>query len=60
MSKFQKFGLGAVGVLAGGVASAATDVTAVTAAATDIAAVGAAVFGVMVAIKLTKWIRRAL
>lgn len=41
-------------------AFAAQDVTAVTASSTDIAAVGAAVFGVMVAIKLVKWVRRAL
>lgn len=41
-------------------AFAAADVTAVTGAGTDVAAVGAAVFGVMVAIALVKWIRRAL
>lgn len=34
--------------------------TEITAAAADIATLGAAVFGVMVAIKLTKWLRRAL
>lgn len=60
MKKFEKFGLGLAAALASGMASAAMDVTAVTAAATDIAAVGAAVFGVYVAIKLTKWVRRAL
>jgi hypothetical protein len=43
-----------------GAANAAQDVTAVTGSITDIAAVGAAVFGVVVAIKLTKWVRRAL
>lgn len=54
-------GLIAAGVLAAtGAANAAMDVTAVTGASTDIAAVGAAVFGVAVAIKLTKWVRRAL
>lgn len=53
-------GLAAAGSLASVGAFAATDVTAVTASATDIAAVGAAVFGVMVAIKLVKWVRRAL
>jgi hypothetical protein len=41
-------------------AFATVDVSAVTAAGTDIAAVGVAVFAVYVAIKLTKWIRRAL
>ena len=46
--------------LAAGMANAAPDVTAVTAAGTDVAAVGAAVFAVYVAIKLVKWIRRAL
>lgn len=60
MSKSIQRGLALAGVFGVGAANAATDVTAVTAAATDIAAVGAAVFGVMVAIKLTKWIRRAL
>lgn len=47
-------------VAASSMASAAVDVTAVTGAGTDIAAVGVAVFAVMVGIKLTKWIRRAL
>ena len=52
----------ALAVLAAGAgaANAAVDVTAVTGANTDIVAVGTAVFAVMVAIKLTKWIRRVL
>lgn len=41
-------------------AHAAVDTTAITSALTDIAAVGTVVFGVYVAIKLTKWVRRAL
>lgn len=41
-------------------AHAAMDVTAITGAGTDIALVGGAVFVVMVGIKLTKWVRRAL
>ena len=41
-------------------AFAGVDVTAVTGSLTDIATVGAAVFGVYVAIKLTKWVRRAM
>ena len=45
---------------AAGVASAAVDIAPVTASLTDIAAVGTAVFAVYVAIKLTKWVRRAL
>lgn len=62
MTMRQKIRFGGALTLAGAasLANAATDVTAVTASATDIAAVGAAVFGVMVAIKLVKWVRRAL
>ena len=45
---------------AASISHAAVDVTALTAAMTDIAAVGTAVFAVYVAIKLTKWVRRAL
>lgn len=60
----RKMGLrGLVGaglVAASGLASAAVDVSDITGAGTDIAAVGVAVFAVMVGIKLTKWIRRAL
>ena len=41
-------------------AMAAVDVTAITGAATDVGLVAAAVFGVYVAIKATKFIRRAL
>lgn len=41
-------------------AATTTDTTAISNAGSEIAAVGAAVFGVYVAIKLTKWIRRAL
>lgn len=36
------------------------DVTPITDTKTDVLAVGVAVFGVMIAIKLYKWIRRAL
>lgn len=60
MKRFQKIGLGIVAASSMGLANAAQDVSAVTGAAADIAAVGAAVFGVYVAIKLTKWVRRAL
>lgn len=45
---------------AAGMAQAAVDVTEITATKTEIAAVGTAVFGVYLAIKLTKWVRRAL
>ena len=48
------------GLLASGTASAAADVTAITAVITDVGLVAAAVFGVFVAIKATKFIRRAL
>ena len=41
-------------------AMAAQDVTAITGAAADVGLVAAAVFGVYVAIKATKFIRRAL
>jgi hypothetical protein len=41
-------------------AMAAVDVAPITAANADILAVGVAVFAVAVAIKLYKWIRRAL
>ena len=41
-------------------AFAAADVTALTAILTDIALVGATVFGIFVAIKATKFVRRAL
>lgn len=41
-------------------AFAAVDVSAITAASADVALVAAAVFGVYVAIKATKFIRRAL
>lgn len=41
-------------------ANAATDVTAITAAVTDVGVVATAVFGVYVAIKAAKFIRRAL
>lgn len=41
-------------------AMAAVDVTAITAVLPDIAIVGTAVFGVYVAIKATKFVRRAL
>lgn len=60
MSKSVRYGLALAGAFGVGAANAAVDVTAVTGATADIQAVGAAVFGVYVAIKLTKWIRRAL
>lgn len=41
-------------------AMAAADVTAITGVLTDVATVAAAVFGVYVAIKAAKFIRRAL
>lgn len=52
-----------VGLLAGlvpAVSHAAVDVTAITAASADVAIVAAAVFGVYVAIRAAKFIRRAL
>ena len=49
-----------VGIAANGAYATGLDVTAITAALTDIATVGTAVFGVYVAIKLIKWLRRAL
>lgn len=42
------------------VSHAAVDVTAITAASADVAIVAAAVFGVYVAIRAAKFIRRAL
>lgn len=45
---------------AGVAANAAVDVTAITDTIPDITAVGVAVLSVAVAIKLYKWIRRAL
>jgi hypothetical protein len=41
-------------------AFAAVDVTAITGVATDVATVGAAVFGIYVAVKAIKLIRKAL
>lgn len=55
----KRIALGSL-AFAAGVANAAPDVTAITAAGADVAAVGVAVFAVYVAIKLVKWIRRAL
>lgn len=40
--------------------AAGPDVSAITAAGADVATVGAAVFGIYVAIKAVKFIRRAL
>lgn len=48
------------GLIASGTASAAADVTAITAVVADVGVVAAAVFGVFVAIKAAKFIRRAL
>jgi isochorismate hydrolase len=47
-------------VTAGAMAHAAVDTTAIEAAGADVAEVGAAVFLVAVAIKVFKWVRRAL
>lgn len=58
--KQMKALVGAGLVAVTGLANAAQDTSAVTGAITDIAAVGVAVFGVVIAIKLTKWVRRAL
>lgn len=61
MTKLNQLRLGAFALVASaGAANAVMDVTAVTGSITDIAAVGTAVFAVYVAIKLTKWVRRAL
>lgn len=57
--QFLRYGA-LVPLVSAGVANAATDVTAIAAAGVDIAAVGAAVFAIYVAIKLVKWVRRAL
>jgi hypothetical protein len=45
---------------AAALSQAAVDVTAITGLGTDVAAVGAAVFGILVAVKGIKLIRRAL
>ena len=60
MNKINRFLVGAGLCLIGGFAQAAADVTAITATLPDIAAVGTAMFGVYVAIKATKLVRRAL
>jgi hypothetical protein len=60
MTNFDKLVFASLGLMASGYSAAAIDLTELTGTKTDIAAVGAAVFGVMVAIKLTKWVRRAL
>lgn len=49
-----------LGTVAVSQAQAAVDVTQITAISADVAIVGAAVFAVLVAIKATKLIRRAL
>lgn len=59
-NKTEKFVAVAGGVMVSMQASAAVDVTAITAVAVDVAAVGAAVFGIFVAIKAIKLVRRAL
>ena len=53
-------GASVTGLVASGTASAAADVTAITSVITDVGLVAAAVFGVFVAIKAAKFIRRAL
>lgn len=62
MSKTRKIQMLYGATLAGlsSFAVAAPDVTAITAVVTDVATVAAAVFGVFVAIKAAKFIRRAL
>lgn len=56
---FKKMGALLTGIVPG-IALAAPDVTAITGAAADVAVVAAAVFGVYVAIRAAKFIRRAL
>jgi Zn-dependent alcohol dehydrogenase len=59
--RFNGRALVGAGLAAGvGAANAAVDVTAITGSITDITAVGVAVLAVAVAIKLYKWVRRAL
>lgn len=52
-------GLG-LALISGAALATGPDVTAITAVVTDVATVAAAVFGVYVAIKASKFIRRAL
>lgn len=56
---FKKFAAAAV-ALVPFIAHAEVDVTAITGASTDVGLVAAAVFGVYVAIKASKFVRRAL
>ena len=60
MKSIQSKALVAAALVSPFAAFAAYDVTAITAALTDIATVATAVFGVYVAIKLGKWVRRSL
>lgn len=61
MNKFlNRMALAGVALSSFAVQAAPIDITAITGANADIALVGAAVFVVMVGIKLTKWVRRAL
>lgn len=60
MSNTRKILSGLAFAVTSTVALAAPDVTAITAVVTDVATVAAAVFGVFVAIKAAKFIRRAL
>ncbi len=60
MTTFNKFGVLVASLLASGYASAAVDLADLNASKGDIATVGTAVFGVMVAIKLVHWVRKAL
>ncbi|WP_301103117.1 major capsid protein [Propionivibrio sp.] len=58
---FKKLGFSVVAVLTSlSVFAAGPDVSAITAILPDIATVGATVFGVYVAIKAVKFVRRAL
>lgn len=56
----NKLAAAAALALASASSFATVDVTEITGTKTDIAAVGAAVLGVFIAIKLYKWVRRAL
>jgi phage tail sheath gpL-like len=49
-----------LGLAAASPSFAAIDTTAIEAAATDVGVIGLAVFGIMVAIAVWKWVRRTL
>lgn len=60
ISRPMKAAFGFTLATAAALSQAAVDVTAITGLGTDVAAVGAAVFGILVAVKGIKLIRRAL